>query len=193
MGILPQTLRTSFNKEDEHEDYKLTDEEIKDMLIFINKCDGIILQGGISSHNYEEFIAKYCYEKNIPLLGICAGQNNIIRALGGQTKKVKNLDVHDRPDLMYAHECIITDKNSKFFSIVNKEKFSVNSIHSYQADIVPECLSVVTISNDNQIEVVEAKNKKFYIGIKYHPGLLVDDEKIQNNIFKTFIKICKKN
>ena len=52
MGILPQTLRTSFNKEDEHEDYKLTDEEIKDMLIFINKCDGIILQGGISSHNY---------------------------------------------------------------------------------------------------------------------------------------------
>ena len=191
LGILPQTLRTSFNKEDEHEYFNLTNEEIVDILVLLNKCDGIILQGGISSHNYEEFIAKYCYENNIPLLGICAGQNNIIRALGGKTKKVENLDVHDRPDLIYAHECIITDKSSKFFSIVNEEKFSVNSVHSYQADIAPECLSVVAVSNDNQIEVVEAKDKTFYIGVKYHPELLVDKDEIQNNIFKSLIDICK--
>ena len=53
MGILPQTIRKNFNKEDESENIKLTREEIDDLLFFVKKCDGIILQGGLTSHNYE--------------------------------------------------------------------------------------------------------------------------------------------
>ena len=51
-------------------------------------------------------------------------------------------------------------------------------------------MTVVAVSDDNQIEVVEAKNKKFFIGIKYHPELLVDDDLIQNKIFKRFVECC---
>ena len=47
------------------------------------------------------------------------------------------------------------------------------------------------MSDDEQVEVVEAKNKKFYIGIKYHPELLIDKDDFENNIFKTFIDKCK--
>ncbi|MBQ8748985.1 MAG: gamma-glutamyl-gamma-aminobutyrate hydrolase family protein [Clostridia bacterium] len=49
---------------------------------------------------------------------------------------------------------------------------------------------MVAVSDDNQVEVVEAKNKTFYIGVKYHPELLVDNDKIQNEIFKAFIQAC---
>lgn len=190
MGILPQTLRKNFNLEDEHDDIKLTKSEINDLLVLVKKCDGIILQGGISSHNYEEFIVKYCYDNDIPLLGICAGYNNIIRALGGKSEKITNVDVHDRPDLQYAHKCVVTDKNSLFYKLVNCERFDVNSIHTYVGTKIPKELTVVALSDDGQIEVVEAKNKKFFIGIKYHPEILVDVDQKQNRIFKKFINIC---
>lgn len=192
LGILPQTTRQNFNLVDEHEDVILTSKEKKDLIFFIKKCDGIILQGGISSHNYEEFIAKYCYEHDLPLLGICAGFNNVIKGLGGKTDILDNPNVHDRPDLTYAHKCIITDKNSLFYKIVKHEVFDVNSIHTYLATLVPKELSIVAVSEDKQIEVVEAKNKRFYIGIKYHPELLVDFDEKQNRIFKKFIQICGK-
>ena len=38
----------------------------------IELCDGIILLGGNTNESYEPFIARYCYENNIPCLGICA-------------------------------------------------------------------------------------------------------------------------
>lgn len=190
MGILPQTTRKIFNFEDESENIKLTSNEIDDLIFFINKCAGIILQGGISSHNYEEFIAQYCYQEDIPLLGICAGYNNIIRGLGGKSEKITNTEIHDRPDLQYAHKCIITDKKSLFYNIIKKDEINVNSIHTYVGTQIPKKLSIVAKSNDGQVEVIEAKNKKFYIGIKYHPELLVDKDNEQNEIFKHFIKIC---
>ena len=84
IGILPQKNNQTFNQEDEHENIELTQFEQEKLLQTLKLCDGIILQGGISSHNYEEFIAKYCYDNNIPCLGICAGFNNMIRALGGK-------------------------------------------------------------------------------------------------------------
>ena len=191
VGILPQTLRKEFSREDETDNIKLSDTEIIDLIEIINKCDGIILQGGISSHNYEEFIAKHCYDNNIPLLGICAGYNNIIRGLGGKAEKIQNIDIHDRPDLKYAHKCEIIDKASLFYKIVKRKKFNVNSVHTYVGTKIPKELTIVAVSDDNQVEVVEAKNKTFYIGIKYHPELLVDEDSIQNEIFKVFIESCK--
>lgn len=193
MGILPQTNRKNFNKTDETEEVLLNTEEIDDLLFFVDQCDGIILQGGVSSHNYEEFVAKYCYKKDIPLLGICAGYNNIIRGLGGVASKIDNEDIHDRPDLKYAHSCEIIDCNSLYYSIMQTNHFDVNSIHTYVGTKIPKCLSVVAMSNDKQVEVVEAKDKKFYIGVKYHPELLVDIDEKQNNIFKKFIDVCSQN
>lgn len=191
IGILPQKNNQTFNQEDEHENIELTQFEQERLLQTLKLCDGIILQGGLTSHNYEEFIAKYCYDNNIPCLGICAGFNNIVRALGGNTIKLINADKHDRPDLQYAHSCNIIDKASLFYKIIKQDTFFVNSVHTYIANKIPASLSVVATSDDEQVEVVEAKNKKFYIGIKYHPELLIDKDDFENNIFKTFIDKCK--
>ena len=187
---MPQTTRQKFSQLDESETVKLTQEEIDDLLYFVNQCDGIVLQGGISSNNYEEFIAEYCYKNDIPLLGICAGYNNIIRGLGGLATKIDNVDVHDRPDLKYAHDCKIVDKNSKFYEILKTDEFKVNSVHTYVGTKIPQSLSIVALSHDQQVEVVEAKDKKFFIGVKYHPELLVDIDEKQNNIFKRFVEVC---
>ncbi len=190
MGILPQTTRKIFNQSSEPENIALTETEKTDLITLLNMCDGIILPGGITSHNYEEFIAKYCYDNDIPLLGICSGYNSIIRGLGGKAEKNQDTDIHDRPDLTYAHKCIITDKDSLFAKIVKEDVFDVNSVHSYIGTHIPNELAVVAKSDDGQVEVVEAKDKKFYIGIKYHPELLVDIDKKQNDIFTYFLNVC---
>lgn len=192
IGIMPQTLREDFNKKDESENIKLSDQEKSDLIECLKLCNGIILQGGIASHNYEEFIANYCYENDIPLIGICAGYNNIIRGLGGKSALVSNPEKHNREDIIYAHGCTVVDKKSLFSSIVKEESFNVNSLHTYIGTEIPKTLSVVAISDDNQVEVVEAKNKRFFLGIKYHPELLAKIDEKQNRIFEKFIEECKK-
>lgn len=93
--------------------------------------------------------------------------------------------------MQYAHSCNIIDKSSLFYKIIKQDTFFVNNVHTYIANKTPTSLSVVAMSDDEQVEVVEAKNKKFYIGIKYHPELLIDKDDFENNIFKTFIDKCK--
>ena len=192
IGILPQRNSQRFSLEDEHEDIEIDENEIKMLNETLKLCDGIVLQGGLSSNNYEEYVAKYCFENDIPCIGICAGFNNMIRALGGTTRKLENIDIHDRPDLKYAHGCTIIDKNSRFYEILKQDNFEVNSVHTYIADIVPESLKIVAKSDDGQVEVVENSSKKFFIGIKYHPELLVDCDEKQNRIFEEFVKSCGK-
>lgn len=191
IGIMPQKGNQDFNDVDEHDERIMSEEEIEMLNSTLRFCDGIILEGGITSHNYEEYIAKYCFENDIPCLGICAGFNNIVRALGGTTLLLENTDRHDRPDLEYAHKCKVFNKDSIFYNCVKCDELQVNSIHTYIADKVPESLTVVARSDDGQVEVVEAKAKRFFMGIKYHPEILIDVDEKQNRIFEKFIKSCK--
>ena len=95
---------------------------IKDDIIKqIDLCDGIILQGGTTNEVYESFIAKYCYDNDIPCLGICAWQNCIANALGETIKYIDNLEIHSKPNDEYVH-FITINKNSKFYNIIKKER-----------------------------------------------------------------------
>ena len=92
----------------------------------IELCDGIILQGGNTNESYEPFIARYCYENNIPCLGICAGQNSVARALNGTIGKVKNPEKHDSSFDNYVHP-IFVNKNSKFYSAFYFYQLNIDS------------------------------------------------------------------
>ena len=61
---------------------KSKEEEKNELYRQIDLCDGFILQGGLYSSNYEIEMAKRIIELDKPLIGICAGFNNILRALG---------------------------------------------------------------------------------------------------------------
>ena len=155
----------------------------------IKLCDGIILQGGSTTEAYADWIAKYCYDNDIPILGICAGQNCVVRGLGGKTYKIPNPEKHSRPFDDYVHSIKI-QKNSKFFDIINKEEIMVNSRHKNAVLECPE-LEKVAFCEDGYADVVESKNKKFYIGVRFHPESLYKIDENMNNIFKRFIEVCE--
>ena len=51
-------------------------------------------------------------------------------------------------------------------------------------------MNISAHSNDGYVEAVEIKDKKFCLGIKWHPELMLENEQM-NNIFKYFIDVCK--
>ena len=45
----------------------LSIEEKENLIAQIKLCNGIILQGGLETYNYESIISKYCYDNDIYL------------------------------------------------------------------------------------------------------------------------------
>ena len=161
--------------------------EYNNLVSQIELCDGILFQGGGACDNYEMIAAKYCYDNNIPTLGICCGQNVMVRALGGTTKIINNPKKHNTNDL-YVHSVKIID-NTRFSEIIEKEKLDVNSRHKKTVDTHPK-LIVNCICEDKYIDGLEAPDKTFYMAFRFHPESLYKIDENHNKIFKEFIKIC---
>lgn len=176
IGITPTIHGMDFNKE-------LTIFEYQKMEELISICDGIILQGGEDMNAYDVTLAQYLYEKDIPTLGICLGMQTMGVALSGSVVKVNYHNCKNK----YAHYVKIK-KNSKLYEIIGREYIYVNSRHNdkvYQTN-----LDKVAYFED-ALEALEDKDKKFYVGIQWHPETL-DDENC-DKLFKAFLLACKKN
>lgn len=188
IGILPTENKINYSG-DEWED-SLSKEEKENLIAQIKLCNGIIMQGGAENDNYEIIIARYCYDNDIPILGICAGQNNIARAIGGTTCKIPNPDKHFKSfDDKYVHKIKINE-NSKFYNIVKTNEMMVNSRHKRTIKDCP-MLDKVAFCEGGYPDVIESKNKKFYIGVRFHPESLYKIDENHNKIFKEFINVCK--
>lgn len=67
----------------------------------------------------------------------------------------------------------------------------VNSLHTNTIEECPQ-LDKVAFCEDGYADVIESKDKDFYIGVRFHPeDLYKKDEKI-NQIFTSLIDVCKK-
>ena len=193
IGILPSETKLEFTPigKDSWDDY-LSVQQKNDLICQINLCDGIILQGGKDSLKYESFIAKYTFDNDIPTLGVCAGQNAMVRAVGGTTKRVLNPEKHKQMRAELVHKIFI-DENSKFFKIVGLKEMMVNSRHNKTIDDPTENYKVSAVCEDGYPDVIEAQNKKFNIALRFHPESLYKKYKEHNNIFKAFVEECKKS
>lgn len=187
--LLPTEATLKFNDNDIKDDTVLSDEEKNELYRQIDLCDGFVLQGGLYSSNYEIEMAKRIIELDKPLIGICAGFNNILRALGTDVIKdeTKSHDIYDKD---YRHEVSIIN-GTKLYDLINKDKYNVNSIHTMIApkEKVKGYARISSLSYDGLVESFELDNKKFVIGIKWHPELMLEDE-FPNNLFRVFISKC---
>ena len=186
IGILPQEQKLDFKLDDEKDTSVLSSEEIENLKDIVSRVDGVILEGGLVSNKYEEVIAKICLAKDIPIIGICSGFNNLIKALDGNVH-IDETMFHNQFGSKYAHN-VLLEKDSKLYKILKKEVITVNSIHTYiatESDIKGYKI-VARCPVDNTVEAIEFDNKRFAIGIKWHPELMEE----MNPVFEEFIKKC---
>ena len=189
ISLLSPEITFKFNDNDISDPTVLSAEELNDIDTMVKLCDGVILQGGLASCNYEIEIAKKCIEYDIPIIGICAGFNNILRALGTEVIEDKT-GSHNFYQMDYRHKITI-EKNSMLYSFLGKEELNVNSIHSMIAPVenVKNFAKITSCSEDGLVESFEVENKKFVVGVKWHPELMLDEE--ATKLFKKFVEACK--
>ena len=189
ISLLSPEITFKFNDNDISDPKVLSAEELNDIDTMVKLCDGVILQGGLASCNYEIEIAKKCIEYDIPIIGICAGFNNILRALGTDVIEDKT-NSHNFYKMDYRHKITIK-KNTMLYNFIGKEELAVNSIHSMiaPAENVKDFAKITSYSEDGLVESFEVENKKFIMGVKWHPELMLDQD--ATNIFKNFVGACK--
>lgn len=149
----------------------------------INMCDGIIFQGGDDFEKYDFEALKYIYDIDKPVLGICLGMQLMGMLFDGQMIDINN----HKKYLDYAHSIKIK-RNSKLYNIFKTDIIKVNSRH--KSVIKNTKLSVTAVSNDGYVEALEFQNKRFFIGVQWHPESMIDYDDKQNNLFKIFLKAC---
>ncbi len=90
----------------------------------------------------------------------------------------------------YRHK-VTLEKNSLLYKLINQDVLSVNSIHSMIAtkELVEKVAKISSFSEDGLVESFEVPNKKFVIGIKWHPELMLEESYV-DKIFEKFIDSC---
>lgn len=174
---------------------KLSLEEQEDIKRQIDMCNGIIMPGGNRMYDYDFFILKYALEKDIPILGTCMGmQLMACNSMNSEdrTQILKKIDsniIHNQMNVKYVHK-VKLEKDSKLFNIIGEEIIDVNSRHKFVASQVGN-LTISAVSEDGFIEGVEYPNKKFAIGVQWHPEDMVQYDKKEEKLMQAFIKVCE--
>ena len=163
-----------------------------DMTSLLDSIDGLIVSGGpdISPANYNEepgpmtteFYPEQDYsemglieralERDMPLLGICRGMQILSVAHGGR--------MHQHLDTTPGHEGhggffgkstehgVVVEGDSQLAGIMG-DSFTVNSLHHQGVSDAGSLDVSARADHDGLIEGVERRDKKFCIGVQWHP------------------------
>lgn len=163
-------------------DFEHQDVEFKKLKSIVDECDGVVFPGGAGTAQIDYEVIKYLYEIDRPVLGICLGMQIMAKAYNGEViSKFDNAKHNNTSE--YVHKLKI-NKESLLFDIVQKNEILVNSRHTNYIPFTN--FNVGAYSEDNIIEEIEDKNKKFFLGVQWHPESL-PNAKNSINLFDRFI------
>jgi putative glutamine amidotransferase len=182
---------------------------INDIDQLMEVADGLLLTGGGDVHpkrfgeeihektdliyedrdEFEMSLFLKAFEKNKPVFGICRGSQLINVALGGSL--IQHIDLHLSFEERFSQvHGINIEENSLLLDIIGQPRLGVNSVHHQCLGKVAEGLHVSAYSDDGIIEAIEYRDKKFLIGVQWHPEILYENYEIHRKLFDRFISEC---
>tara|TARA_B110000014_G_C20105736_1_gene581376 strand:- start:628 stop:1317 length:690 start_codon:yes stop_codon:yes gene_type:complete len=163
-----------------------------DMTTLLDAIDGLIISGGpdVSPARYNqepgpmtvEFypnqdeteidLISEALDRDMPLLGVCRGMQILSIAHGGTLYQhlddTPGHEGHGGYDGTSTDHSVIVEEDSLLCNVMGKS-FTVNSTH-HQGVADPGSLSISAVSgHDGLIEAVERRDKKFCLGVQWHP------------------------
>lgn len=182
------------------------------------RLDGIVFPGGadIAPSEYGEepidnfnvveperdrvelTLARWAFERDLPTLGICRGQQLLNVALGGslyqdlrhqQVTDVEHSDADGRARNLLIHQVRI-DPDSRLAQLIDETSVEVNSLHHQAVKEIAPSLRVTGRADDGVIEAVESSDRRFLIAVQWHPEE-IDDLPWVRRLFDGFAKAIR--
>ena len=86
----------------------------------------------------------------------------------------------------------IIKKDTLLYDILGQEEIMVNSFHNYHSED-NNIFKVNAISEDNIIEGIELSDKKFILGVQWHPESMIDSAPNMKQLFFALVRYAKVN
>jgi putative glutamine amidotransferase len=138
---------------------------------------------------------KGALARDMPVLGICGGQQLLHVVLGGTLIQhipdtVAEALAHEQPNPRNepGHAVKIA-KGTLLHRIVGADTLQVNSAHHQAANGVPEGVVVDAVAPDGVIEGIEAPRYRFCLGVQWHPEFHISEG--DRRIFAAFVAAAR--
>ena len=141
-------------------------------------------------------LARWSYEDNRPVFGICRGHQVLNVALGGTL--IQDIPSQVETDLQHmlsrrlprnreAHTVTI-HPSSLLEHIIGSRETTVNSWHHQSVDQPSPSTQITALSPDGVIEALESPKKRFVLSVQWHPEDMIDDNPAMLRLFEAFVE-----
>lgn len=146
--------------------------------------------------NFEMKICEMSLKNNLPILGICGGEQLLNICFGGTLiqdikKYNKNSLEHEQtnPRNETSHSVEIK-KQTKLFEIIKDSEIQVNSAHHQAVNKLGKNLIISGLARDGIVESIESTEHDWCIGVQWHPEFLIT--KADKLLISNFIEFSQK-
>ena len=183
---------------------------------FLDRLDGVIVTGGAFDLDpalfgaaerhasvttkdrrtaFELALTRTALARDLPLLGICGGQQLLAVALGGSLIQhipdaVPDALAHEQPNPRDepGHEVIVAP-GTRLHRIVGRDRLAVNSAHHQAVAEIPNGVTVNARAPDGVIEGIETGAHRFCLGVQWHPEFEITDA--DSRLFQALIEAAR--
>ncbi len=144
---------------------------------------------------FEKDIAQQALQKDLPLLGICGGEQVLNVALGGTLIQhipdeipgaLEHKQSQHRDEACHK---IKIEKGTLLNQIMGTEDLFVNSVHHQAVKDPAPGVVVNAWAPDGIIEGIEAPGYRFCLGVQWHPEFIISPQ--ESTLFKAFIAAAR--
>jgi putative glutamine amidotransferase len=145
---------------------------------------------------FELAITKGALDRDLPILGICGGQQLLNVVLGGTLiqhipDEVGAALAHEQPNpRTEAGHHVTVKRGTLLHRICGVEELAVNSAHHQAAKDVGPGVVVDAVAEDGVIEGIELPGKRFCLGVQWHPEYSIS--RGDTKIFDAFVAACQR-
>lgn len=147
-------------------------------------------------------VVQWAAEDDIPLLGVCRGNQVINVALGGTLIQDIPSQLETEINHRFRPEGIAFPQDGHTVEIEPGSHLAhimgattnviVNTLHHQSVERLAPGLVITAHAPDGVVEAVEMPDKHFLIGVQWHPEIMLDNEQMQR-LFKAFVDAARQN
>lgn len=145
--------------------------------------------------DFEIAVTRAALDRDMPVLGICGGQQLLAVALGGTLiqhvpDEHPSSIPHEQPNPRTepGHE-VLVEAGTLLARVTGAARMAVNSAHHQAVRAVPAGALVNARAPDGLVEGIESTRHRWALGVQWHPEYAVDPA--DPKILRAFVEACR--